>query len=267
MKTIAQLSDLSGRKALVTGGGGHIGAAAAETLLELGAETVLLDVNKDVCDRRAAALDRTFPGRVRALSGDLGDEESAGEAVHETVRLLGGLDILIHSAAFVGTTDEPGWAVPFEEQTVAAWDKAMRVNLTSAFVLAREARDYLSASGYGSIVFFSSIYGIVGPDMSLYEGTNMANPAGYNASKGGLLQLTRYLATVLAPRIRVNAISPGGVLRGQPDAFRQRYEARTPLGRMAREEDLKGAVAYLAGDLSAYITGHNLVVDGGWSAW
>jgi len=95
----------------------------------------------------------------------------------------------------------------------------------------------------------------------------MANPAGYNASKGGVLQLTRYLATVLAPRTRVNAISPGGVWRQQPDVFRQRYEARTPLARMAAEEDLKGAVAYLASDLSAYVTGQNLVVDGGWTAW
>ena len=95
----------------------------------------------------------------------------------------------------------------------------------------------------------------------------MANPAGYAASKGGLLQLTRYLATLLAPRVRVNAISPGGVWRDQPEAFHQRYLARTPLGRMATEEDLKGAIAYLASDLSAYVTGHNLVVDGGWTAW
>jgi len=103
--------------------------------------------------------------------------------------------------------------------------------------------------------------------MSLYEGTKMANPAGYNASKGGLLQLTRYLATIMAPKIRVNAISPGGVWRNQPESFKRRYEKRTPLRRMACEEDMKGAVAYLAGDLSAYVTGHNLVVDGGWTAW
>ncbi len=95
----------------------------------------------------------------------------------------------------------------------------------------------------------------------------MAQPAGYGASKGGVLQLTRYLATTLAPRVRVNAISPGGVWRQQPDAFHQRYISRTPLGRMAAEEDLKGAVAYLASDLSSYVTGHNLAVDGGWTAW
>jgi len=143
----------------------------------------------------------------------------------------------------------------------------MRVNLTSAFVIVQEAKEALAASGRGSVILFASIYGMVGPDLRLYAGTSMGNPAGYGVSKGGLLQLMRYLATVLAPRVRVNAISPGGVWRQQPEAFHERYTSRTPLSRMAIEEDLKGAVAYLASDLSSYVTGHNLVVDGGWTAW
>ena len=143
----------------------------------------------------------------------------------------------------------------------------MRVNLTSAFVMVQEASNALAASGDGSVIFFASTYGLAGPDMRLYAGTKMASPAGYGASKGGLLQLTRYLATILAPRIRVNAITPGGIWRNQPEAFHRRYVSRTPLSRMATEEDLKGAVAYLASDLSAYVTGHNLIVDGGWTAW
>ena len=150
---------------------------------------------------------------------------------------------------------------------MAAWDNALRVNLTAAFVMAQEGRAALSASGYGSIVLFASTYGLVGPDMGLYADTDLANPVAYGVSKGGLIQLTRYLATVMAPGVRVNAIAPGGVSRGQPDAFRRRYETRTPLKRMAFEEDLKGAVAYLASDLSSYVTGHTLVVDGGWTAW
>ncbi|MBE3117645.1 MAG: SDR family oxidoreductase, partial [Candidatus Atribacteria bacterium] len=141
------------------------------------------------------------------------------------IKSFGGLDILIHCAAYVGTTPVPGWSVPFDQQTVAAWANALRVNLTAAFVLAQEAREALSASGHGSIILFSSIYGIIGPDMGLYADTMMANPAGYGASKGGLLQLMRYLATVLALRVRVNAISPGGVWRNQPEIFRERYEA------------------------------------------
>jgi NAD(P)-dependent dehydrogenase (short-subunit alcohol dehydrogenase family) len=160
-----------------------------------------------------------------------------------------------------------GWAVPFGEQTVEAWDRALRVNLTSAFVLVQEARDLLGASGAGSVILFGSIYGQVGPDRSLYEGTSIANPAAYGASKGAIAQLARTLATTLAPSVRVYVITPGGIERGQPDAFVSRFRARTPLARMAVEEDVKGAVAFLASNLSAYVTGQEIVVDGGWTVW
>ena len=118
-----------------------------------------------------------------------------------------------------------------------------------------------------TIVLMSSIYGHVAPDMRLYEGTTLQNPAAYGASKAGLGQLGRYLAAVCAPHVRVNTVTPGGVWRNQPKSFVERYERRVPLGRMAREDDLTGAVAFLASDLSSYVTGHDLVVDGGWTAW
>ena len=267
MKSIEQLMDLSGRKALLTGGGGYIGLAAAESLIELGAKVAIVDKDVDTCERRVAELNLYRADSALSLPCDLLNELATRAMVQNAVKQMNGLDILIHCAAYVGTTEVPGWAVPFEQQTVAAWDAAMRVNLTAAFVLAQEARGLLAASKRGSIIFFSSIYGVVGPDMSLYEGTEMITPTGYGASKGALLQLTRYLASLFAPAVRVNAISPGGVWRGQPQNFRERYEARTPLNRMAVEEDMKGAVAYLASDLSAYVTGHNLIVDGGWTAW
>ncbi len=201
------------------------------------------------------------------MTCDPSDEARTRRAVREATRRLGGLDILVHAAALVGTSKLSGWAEPFPRQSTKAFDAALRVNLTSAFTLIQEAAPALARSGRGSVILFSSIYGLAGPDMSLYAGTKMANPAGYGASKGGLASLTRHLATVLAPRVRVNAISSGGIERGQPRAFRKRYQERTPLARLAQEEDLKGAVAYLAGDLSAYVTGHDLVVDGGWTAW
>ena len=263
MRTVHTLIDLSGRKALLAGGAGHIGRACAEALLELGAAVAILDRDPEACRTRAAELGPN----ASPLPCDLADEAATRAAVREAVSALGGLDILVHCAGFVGATGGPGWAVPFEQQSVTAWDAGLRVNLTSAFVMAQQALDVLASSGHGSIILISSIYGMVGPDMNLYTGIPMANPFGYGVSKGGLLQLMRYLATVLAPRIRVNAISPGGIWRGQPELFRQRYEARTPINRMAVEEDLKGAVAYLASDLSTYVTGHNLVVDGGWTAW
>jgi NAD(P)-dependent dehydrogenase (short-subunit alcohol dehydrogenase family) len=267
MRTLAELSGLKGRKALLLGGAGHIGRAAAEALVELGARVAIADVDANACAEAVRALSSLSAGSACAVPCDLSDEAGTRRAVRASAEALGGLDILLHAAAFVGTTSFPGWAVPFEKQTVEAWDAALRVNLTSAFVCAQEAAGLLAASGHGSVILLSSIHGVVAPEQRLYEGTSMASPAGYGASKGGLLQLTRYLSTALAPRVRVNAISPGGVWRRQPEAFVHRYEARTPLGRMATEEDLKGAVAYLASDLSAYVTGHNLMVDGGWTAW
>jgi NAD(P)-dependent dehydrogenase (short-subunit alcohol dehydrogenase family) len=265
--TLRELSDLSGRTALITGGAGHIGLAAAEALIELGAVVAICDLDAEHCERTAAALAGCGPGAARSLPCDLADEAALRDAVRRLIGDTGRLDVVVHSAGYVGTTQVPGWAVPFEQQTTDAWRRAMEVNLTAPFVLVQEAREALASAGHGSVVLISSIYGMVGPDQRLYEGTLMANPVGYGVSKGGLLQLTRTLAMLLAPEVRVNAISPGGVWRQQPDSFRERYEARTPLRRMAREEDLKGAVAYLSSDLSAYVTGHNLVVDGGWTAW
>lgn len=266
MRSIASLADLSGRKALVTGGAGHIGGAAGEALAELGAAVSILDLDPIACQKMIDCLSK-YQNPGLPLPCDLRDEQETRRAMRNAISSMGGLDILVHCAAYVGATQAPGWAVPLEQQTVPAWDAALRVNLTSAFVMVQDAGQALAASGHGSVIFLGSIYGIVGPDFRLYAETGMANPAAYGASKGGILQLTRYLATALAPRVRVNAISPGGVWRHQPEVFHQRYKSRTPLDRMATEEDLKGAVAYLASDLSSYVTGHNLVVDGGWTTW
>jgi NAD(P)-dependent dehydrogenase (short-subunit alcohol dehydrogenase family) len=265
MKSLAELSSLRGRTALVTGGAGHIGRATCETLAELGANLAILDLHEDTAT--AAALEKERGIQALPLTLDLTDEPALRAVPDRIVRELGSLDIIIHSAALVGTSALRGWAVPFAEQNSDTWRQALEVNLTSAFNLTQAAASALSASGHGSVIFIGSIYGVVGPDPGLYEGTNLGNPAAYAASKGGLLQLTRWLATSLAPKVRVNMITPGGVERGQPGTFRERYMRRTPLARMATEEDFKGAVAYLASDLSAYVTGQNLIVDGGWTTW
>jgi NAD(P)-dependent dehydrogenase (short-subunit alcohol dehydrogenase family) len=267
LRSIQQLADLSGRRALVCGGAGHLGSAACEALVELGAGVCVADLDGTRAEAWAQELAARGRGRVVGVGCDFADEASTRALVHRAVDELGGLDVLVHAAALVGTSEVAGWAVPFAEQGVDAWERALRVNVTSAFVVVQEARDALAASGHGSVILFGSIYGVVGPDPELYEGTAMANPVGYGTSKGAVLQLVRTLATTLAPRVRVNAISPGGVERGQPETFQERYRARTPLARMATEEDVKGAVAFLASDLSAYVTGHDLVVDGGWTAW
>ena len=251
---------LTGRRALIIGGAGRLGRVAVATLQELGAKTAVLDLP-------VVLLRRTRPSQGMAVACDLRDEQETRRAIRRVLRHLKGLEILIHSAAYTGQTIVPGWATTFDRQTVHAWEEAMRVNVTSAFTAVQEARQALAVSGHGTVIFLASIYGVVGPDQRLYAGTAMHHPIGYDASKGGLLQLTKALATTLAPKIRVNAISPGGVWDGQAEVFQRRYIERTPLKRMAIPEDVKGAIAYLASDLSAYVTGHNLVVDGGWTAW
>ncbi|MBL8490009.1 MAG: SDR family NAD(P)-dependent oxidoreductase, partial [Rhodocyclaceae bacterium] len=173
MRSLADLLDLTGRSALVTGGAGHIGLAAAEALLEQGARVALLDLDPAACARAVAGLEERWPGRALALACDLGDEAATRAAARQAMEAFGGLDILVHSAAYVGTTKVPGWAVPFDQQTVAAWDAGMRVNLTAAFVLVQEARQALAASGHGSVILVSSIYGVVGSDAAVYAGTSM----------------------------------------------------------------------------------------------
>jgi NAD(P)-dependent dehydrogenase (short-subunit alcohol dehydrogenase family) len=160
-----------------------------------------------------------------------------------------------------------GWIAPFKEQSSDIWRHALEINLTAPFILTQIFADALISSGHGTVINIASIYGMIGPDMRIYEDTPLGNAAAYSASKGGLLQLTRWLATVMAPDVRVNAITPGGVWRNQPDTFVNKYIERAPLKRMGKEEDFKGAIAYLSSDLSAYVTGQNLVVDGGWTIW
>lgn len=256
MRSFQELASLTGRGALVVGGSGHLGRIACDTLLELGAVVASADLPSIEA-----------PSGVASFEVDLQDEASTRNLIPQVVNDLGRLDVVIHCAGYTGDVSASGWATDFEGQTVEEWDRAYRVNTTSAFVLAQEARAALSRSKAGSLVLLSSIYGFLAPDPRLYSGTKLRSPAGYGASKAALLQLTRHLATFLAPDVRVNAISPGGVFRSQDPTFVERYEAGTPLGRLATEEDVKGAVAYLASDLSAYVTGTNLVVDGGRSSW
>ncbi len=267
MRSIQELMNLSGKTALITGGAGHIGKAVADALAEAGCSIAIADIDARSAEEVAMALKEKFQIKTAGYDVDLAEESQVRELPEKAVTDFGSLDILVNCAAFVGTSDLEGWVTPFKEQRTEAWRAAFEVNLTACFALIQSATPFLERTGHGSIINIASMYGCTGPDWRLYDDTQMGNPAAYAASKGGLIQLTTWLATTLAPNIRVNAISPGGIWRNQPQRFVERYEKKTPLGRMGIEEDMKGAALYFASDLSAYVTGQNLLVDGGWTAW
>lgn len=267
MPSLNDLMNLSGRRALITGAGGGLGKVMAQTLAEMGCSLLLLDRPGTDFQPLLDSLAPLPAPSAKCLVCDL-EQEQDRQAMIDAINADGqSLDILINNAAFVGTSGLTGWVAPFEQQSLDTWRRAMEVNLTAAFHLCQAFAPALRASPGGCIINIASIYGVFGPDWSLYDDTTMGNPAAYSASKGGLIQLTRWLSTTLAPHVRVNAISPGGVFRQQPQAFVDRYTKRTPLGRMATEDDFRGAIAFLASDMSRYVTGQNLMIDGGWSSW
>lgn len=268
MTTLSKQMNMAGRRALITGAAGGLGRVMALTLAEMGAALILVDrpgTDYAALSKEISALRQVG---ITTLDCDLEQPDQRTLLIERVLQSGPSLSVLINNAAFVGTSGLQGWVTPFEQQTVDTWSRALEVNLTAAFDLVKGLTPALRVSGHASVINIASIYGNVGPDYSLYEGTAMGSPAAYAASKGGLIQLTRWLATTLGTdKIRVNTISPGGVFRNQPESFVERYNARTPLGRMASEDDFGGAVAYLASDLSEYVTGQNLIVDGGWTAW
>ncbi len=267
MRSTRELMSLSGRTAVVTGGAGHLGRCFCETLAELGAGVAVVDIASESAQEFARDLQKRYPVPAAAITADLTNPEQIESAVKRISETFGALDILVNNAAYHPTQAAPDRGREPEAQSMEQWKANLGLVLDGTFAFTSACLPLLRKSTHASIVNIGSIYGLVGPDMRLYEGTDMRNPAWYAVGKAGIAQLTRYLSTTLAPAIRVNCIAPGGIWRGQPESFHAAYKARTPLSRMATEEDLKGALAFLATDLSGYVTGQVLAVDGGWTAW
>jgi NAD(P)-dependent dehydrogenase (short-subunit alcohol dehydrogenase family) len=265
MRSINEMINLQGRRALVTGSNGYLGSYIAKTIAELGGDLVLVDSTGEVNNELLSDLENNFKVDFDFFECDLENFDDRQDLISIVSNQNKPLNILINNAAFVGTSELEGWSAPLERQSIETWRRALEVNLTASFDLSKGLSPIMKESKFGSIINIGSTYGVIGPDYSLYNGTDMGNPAAYAASKGGLIQITRWLATTLGPKIRVNSISPGGIFRNQPKEFVRRYEDRTPLKRMATEEDIMGAIAYLSSDLSSYVTGQNLLVDGGWT--
>lgn len=265
---INKLINLNGHRSIITGATGGLGVQISHTLAELGSDLILIDRPGSSYDKLKNEIKSNFPNiEIHIFDCDLEDESNRTPIFNEIKNTVDNINIIVNNAAFVGGSDLPGWNTSLEEQSLVTWRRAFEVNLTSIFHFSRDFSSMLKKSDNSSIINIASIYGFLAPDWSLYDDTGMGNPAAYSSSKGGLIQLTKWLSTNMAPEVRVNSISPGGINRNLPEKFVQRYERKTPLKRMGNDQDIKGVVAFLASDLSKYVTGQNIVVDGGWSAW
>jgi NAD(P)-dependent dehydrogenase (short-subunit alcohol dehydrogenase family) len=264
---VFEKSSFVGKTVLITGATGHLGREISRAFANLGSNLVLVDLSSDSLQELSGDLSEVFGIDVSVYSCDFSDPETRNKVVDHVSADFEVIDVLINNAAFVGTSELSGWSAPFEQQLSSVWPKVFEVNLTSIFEFAQGLSVNLKKSGSGAIVNIASIHAHLGPDWDLYEGTEMASPAAYAASKAGVVNLTKWLSTTMAPQVRVNSVSPGGISRGQPTAFIEKYIARTPMGRMATESDIVGAILFFSSDSSDFLTGQDLCVDGGYSVW
>lgn len=274
--TIQDKFDLSGRAAVVTGGAGLLGAEFCRTLAEAGAAVAVVDL--DVSASQAAADTLTKSGyKALAFPADITKPDLVNALVEKVLSAFGRLDILVNSAALDPKFDPdalkkgitPG---AFEDYPLDQWNAALNVNLTGVFLVTQACvKPMIEQGEKGSIINVCSTYGLNGPDQRIYvkAGERVAfKPVYYTVTKAGVLGLTKYLAAYYAgTEIRVNALTPGGVFNDHEDYFVKNYSAKTILGRMARKDEMNGALLFLASEASSYMTGNNVVVDGGWTAW
>jgi NAD(P)-dependent dehydrogenase (short-subunit alcohol dehydrogenase family) len=276
MSEVLEKFSLSDRVAIVTGGPGLLGKEFCKTLVEAGATVVVADINGEGVKATAETLIKEGY-QAQGVQVDVTNPKSVREMVNKTLEIYGRLDILVNSAALDPKFDPQALAArstplgSFEDYPVDSWRQALDVNLTGMFLCCQAAVRPMLAQGKGTLINSCSTYGLVGPDQRIYQRDGKQTsfkPVYYSVTKAGVLGLTHYLATYYAGKnIRANALTPGGVFNGHDEIFLKAYSARTVMGRMANKDEMNGALLFLASDASSYMTGANLVVDGGWTAW
>jgi gluconate 5-dehydrogenase len=264
-----ELFNLKGKVAVVTGGARNLGYDMALALAEVGADLVITSRQLDDARSSAENIRSRTNQKVLPVQLDVTDEKQVEAMAEAVMREYGQIDILVNNAGNVGKSTPE--SAPFENRHLEAWRLVLDVNLTGVFLCSKHVVSRaMRPSKSGVIVNIASTAGIIGKDRRQYEGTEMGGATlDYHAAKGGVISMTRDMAVYLAPSgIRVNSISPGGFWRNQPESFVRRYCANVPMGRMGEDgKELKGAIVFLASEASSYVTGHNLVVDGGLTAW
>ena len=251
---------LRGRVALVTGGAGpQFGSSLSEGLAEADATVVTVSRSLERNEVFAAGL-RERGYEAHAMQVDISDSASVTRLHESVMAKFGRVDVLVNSALGGGS---PG---RFGQQPLESWEQSARAGMVGLYAMCRAFIPEMVRAGGGSVINISSIFGVVSNDPTMYEGTTMVQPPSYPFVKAGVVSFTRYLAAYYGKAgVRANCISPGGYFNNQPEPFLSRYEARCPIGRMLDNDDIKGAVVFLASDAGGYVTGHNLLVDGGWT--
>lgn len=268
--------NLAGRVVVLTGGAGLLGRQYTRALLGAGARVVVADVNGKQAAEAAQAAQREIGGDAIGHALDVRSRESIDELVSNVLRRWGQIDILVNNAAIDPKFDASvaaQQANTFEDYPLDLWQQSLDVNLTGAFLCCQAIGKVMLRQGRGVIVNIASTYGVVAPDQRLYQRDGereqkLFKPASYAVTKAALAHLTRYLAAYWGEKgIRVNTLTPHGIANQQDEDFLKRYRQRCPLGRMANQDEMNGALLFLCSDASSYMTGSNLVVDGGWTAW
>ena len=267
------LFNLSGKTAIITGGLGLLGKHFCKSLAEFGANIAVVDIDLEKAIDFAKSIEANYSVKSKGYYCNVSDSISVNEMVDRILIDFGKIDIL-HNNAAAKSENLIDFFTDFENYKIEEWNKIMSVNIDGMFLVAQAVgKSMINLGVKGSIVQSSSIYGIMGPDNSIYTnslylGHQINTPAVYSTSKAAVIGLSKYLATYWANfGIRVNTITPGGVESGQNKEFISRYSSRIPLGRMAFPEEMTGALIYLVSDASSYVTGQNLIIDGGLSAW
>lgn len=265
---ISKLFDLSDRVAIVTGASGQLGGEYVKTLLGAGALVTAFDIWPD---NPKSSIKEITSDRLITIKVDVASKESIEDGLKVVLAKMGNPSILINNAAI----DAPPNATeqvtgPFEEYPESAWQAMMDVNLKGVFLCCQVIGGHMAKTGGGSIINISSIYGILSPDQRIYayKEKPFFKPVAYSVAKSGILNLTRYLATYWASKnVRVNTLTIGGVFNNQDETFLKNYTNKVPLERMARQDEYNGAILFLSSDASSYMTGANLIIDGGYSCW
>ena len=271
-KKSGELFSLANKVVVVTGGAGLLGQVFCQALVDVGAHVAIVDLDLESAETVAKRINKSDAQRVIAVGSDITSPESVTQMVANVVKQLGRIDVLVNNAASKGSSLD-AFFESFEDYSLKTWREVMSVNIDGLFLVAQAVGKQMKKQGGGSIIQTSSIYGVVAPDQRIYEGSEyngrpINTPAVYSASKSAVNGLTNYLATYWASsKIRVNSLTPGGIASGQNSEFNKKYSNRVPLGRMGEATELVGALIYLASDASSYVTGQNLIVDGGLSAW